>query len=111
MAARTFTQYLLDVSKSGAPHHEYAPILSAVAVSVKLIAAMVSRGALILGPSPHLRRPTSREVNRKLRKLATEILVAQTEDIEQLAAISLADHPSVLPVCADGRYLLVFEAL
>lgn len=110
MAARTFTQYLLGVDESAA-RHGFAHILSAVAVSAKVIAANVSRGPLILDPSPHQRRPTSQDVNRGLRRLATRTLVAQTEGIEQLAAISIADNPRILTVSPTGRYLLLFEAL
>ncbi len=112
MAARTFTQYLLDVSGSGERRHDFAHILSAVAVSVKLTAAMVSRGPLILDATQHpTAAPTTREVNRGLRRLATRTLLAQTESIRQLSAISIADNPSIFPVSADGRYLLLFEAL
>ncbi len=110
MAAQTFTQYLLQVSRAGGQRHDYAHILSAVAVSVKLIAAMVSRGPLILDASTH-QQPTSRDLNRGLRKLATKTLVTQTESIEQLAAISVVDHPRILPVSESGRYVLLFEAL
>ena len=43
MAARTLTQHLLDVGRD-ARGSEYAHILSAVAVAVKLTAAMVRSG-------------------------------------------------------------------
>lgn len=112
MAARTFTQYLLDVSASGERQDDYAHILSAVAVTVKLTAAMVSRGPLILEETPpRLTPPTSSEVMRGLRKLATRTLFTQTESVEQLAAISIAGNPAISRVSASGRYLLLFEAL
>lgn len=109
MAARTFTQYLLDVS-DGAQRREYAHILSAVAVSVKQTAAMVSRGPLILDPAPTA-TPTDRDVDRGLRRLASRALLAQAESIEQLAAVSIADSPSILQMSAKGRYLILFEAM
>jgi len=109
MAARTFTQYLLDVS-DGTQRREYAHILSAVAVSVKQTAAMVSRGPLILDPAPTA-TPTDRDVNRGLRRLASRALLAQAESIEQLAAVSIADSPSILQLSAKGRYLILFEAM
>ena len=111
MGAQTFTRYLLDVSRSGDGRHDYGHILSAVAVSVKLTAAMVSRGPLILDEAQHAATPTPREVNRRLRRLATSTLVAQTESLEQLAAISIAGSPALVRVSPTGRYLLLFEAL
>ena len=111
MAARTFTQHLLEVSRSGGPRHDYAPILSGVAVAVKLIAAMVSRGPLILDQASRSALSAPSEVNRGLRKLATRALFAQTESIDQLAAISVVGNPAIFPVSASGRYLLLFEAL
>lgn len=111
MAARTFTQYLLDVNHD-AGEHDYAHILSAVAVSVKLIAAMVSRGPLILDPQAlGAREPGS--VNRGLRRLATRTLLEQAAGIDQLAAISIAGVPTIYPVAggARARYLLLVEAL
>lgn len=111
MAGRTFTQYLLDVNGSGDRRNDYAHILSAVAVSVKLIAAIVSRGPLILDPAKRATTPSAVEVNRGLRKLATKTLLTQTESIEQLAAISIAGNPTISPMSPTGRYLLLFEAL
>lgn len=111
MAARTFTQYLLDVNGSGERSDDFAHILSAVAVSVKLIAAMVSRGPLILDPTPRSTQPNAVEVNRGLRKLATRTLLEQTGSVEQLAAISIAGNPTTFPMSPTGRYLLLFEAL
>lgn len=111
MAARTFTRYLLDVHERDGRRHDYVHILSAVAVSVKLIAAMVSRGPLILDATPAAASPTPLEVNRALRKLATKTLLSQTESIKQLAAVSIAGNPSSLPATGTGRYLLLFEAL
>lgn len=108
MAARTLTQHLLDVSRTAGTRHDYAPILSGVAVSVKLIAAMVSRGPLILDQALP---PTASELTRGLRRLASRALVTQTEAIEQLAAISMVGKPAIIPVSAGGRYLLLFEAL
>ncbi len=110
MAARTFTQYLLDVSTSDDRHHDDAHILSAVAVAVKLIAAMVSRGPLILDPTLSS-FPSAQAVNRGLRKLATQTLLNQCEPVAQLAAISIAGNPAIFGVSAGGRYLLLFEAL
>lgn len=109
MAARTLTQYLLDISDAP-ERRQYAHILSAVAVSVKLTAAMVSRGSLILDPDPKA-PPTDRDVNRGLLRLASRTLLAQAESIEQLAAVSIADNPAIFPMSPTGRYLLLFEAL
>lgn len=112
MAARTFTRYLLDV-KHDAGDHDYAHILSAVAVSVKLIAAMVSRGPLILDPQSATSGRDSASVQRGLRRMATRMLLDQASGTEQLAAISIAGVPSIYPV-SDGpsaRYLLLLEAM
>jgi len=110
VAARTLTQYLLDVGSAGR-RTDYAHILSAVAVSVKLTAAAVSRGPLTLDPTRHEGRPTDREVNRGLRRLATNNLLAQTESIEQLAGISISGSTTIHHVSPTGRYLLLFEAM
>lgn len=108
MAARTLTQHLLDVGRdaSGA---EYAHILSAVAVAVKLTAAMVSRGPLIVDHPAGA--AGDRQVAIHLRRIASEALLAQTADIRQLAAVSISSSPRVHQVCASGRYLLLFEAM
>lgn len=110
MAARTLTQYLLDVG-SAARRTDYAHILSAVSVSVKLTAAAVSRGPLTLEPNRGEPRPTDREVSRGLRRLATSNLLAQTESIEQLAGISISGNVAIHQVSPTGRYLLLFEAM
>lgn len=111
MASQTFTQYLLDVARRG--DHDYSHILSAVAVSVKLTAAAVSRGPLLLEsatPSPG-RDPAA--VNRAVRRLATRILLDQAGSLEQLAAVSIAGLPDPLMTthAGEGRYLLLVEAL
>ncbi len=112
MAARTLTQYLLDVN-SETGEHDYAHILSAVAVSVKLIAAQVSRGPLILGADLSGGSRDATSVNRGLRRRATGTLLDQAAGIEQLAAISIAGVPSIYPVSSGerARYLLLVEAL
>jgi fructose-1,6-bisphosphatase len=109
VAARTLTQYLLDVGSAGRSA-DYAHILSAVAVSVKLIAAMVGRGPLILD-SDREGTPPDTDVNRRLRRLATSTLLAQTESIEPLAAISIAGSTTINQVSPTGRYLLLFEPM
>jgi fructose-1,6-bisphosphatase len=111
VAARTLTQYLLDVGRSDDRSNDYTHILSAVAVTVKLTAAMVSRGPLVVDAAPHAASPTHRDVNRALRRLTTKTLLAQAEDIEPLAAISLAGSAAIHPVSPTGRYLLLFEGL
>ncbi len=111
MAARTLTQYLLDVGRPDERSNDYTHILSAVAVTMKLTAAMVSRGPLILDAAAQAASPTRRDVNRALRRLATKTLLAQTEDIEPLAAISIAGSRAIHPVSPTGRYLLLFEGL
>lgn len=108
MAARTLTQHLLDVGRD-ARGAEYAHILSAVAVAVKLTAAMVSRGPLIVD-SP-AGTASDRQVAIHLRRMASEALLAQTADIRQLAAVSISSSPRVHQVSASGRYLLLFEAM
>lgn len=111
MTARTFTEYLLDVSGSTEQRGDFAHILSAVAELAKQTAAMLSRGQLILESAPRFTRHSAAEVNRGVRRLATKSLFAQTESIGQLAAISIAGNPEFFSVCASGRYLLLFEAL
>lgn len=109
MAPRTFTQYLLDLHD--APDHDHAHILSAVAVSVKLTAAMVSRGPLALGDVDHQGEHAT--MHRGLRRLATRILLERAAGIEQLAAVSIAGDPSIHLISRSprARYLLLFEAL
>ncbi|MHA6513459.1 class 1 fructose-bisphosphatase [Tessaracoccus sp. Z1128] len=111
MAPRTFTQYLLDLHDSGDDGH--AHILSAIAVSVKLTAAMVSRGQLALGALAQQGQGEHGALHRGLRRLATRILLEQVAGIEQLAAVSIAGDPSIHPISGSprGRYLLLFEAL
>ena len=110
MAARTLTQYLLDVGSVG-QRVGFAQILSAVSVSVKLTAAAISRGPLILDPASRETPPTGRDINRGLRRLATSTLLAQTESIEQLAGISISGSTTIHQVSPTGRYLLLFEAM
>lgn len=109
MAARTLTQYLLGVG-SQRLDFGYAHILSAVSVAVKIIASMVSRGPLIVDPDRH-DAPSERDVNRLLRRRALDALLAQTESVEQLAAISIAGSSEIVPVAPEGDYLLLFEPL
>lgn len=111
MTGRTFSQYLLDVSRSNEKSGEFAHILSAVSVSMKITAAMLSRGPLILKQTPGTPAHTPDEVNREVLRLATESLFTQTELIDQLAAISIEGSPEIFPVSASGRYLLTFEVL
>ena len=109
MAARTLTRYLLDVG-SRDPSATYVHLLSAVSVSVKLTAAAVSRGRLILdeaGAAP----PSDRSVNRGLRQLASRHLLSQTEEVEELAGISFSGRTTFHRASSEGRYLLVFEAM
>lgn len=111
MAARTLTQYLLDVGRGDERRNDYTHILSAVAVSVKLTAAMVSRGVLVVDPTPHQREHSDQETNRTLRRLATRTLLDQAAGIEPLAAVSVAGSATVHVLSPTGRYLLLFEAL
>lgn len=125
MAPRTLTQYLLDIGQRP-DGHTYAHIASAVAVSVKLLAAAISRGPLILsGIDDGGADPCS--VNRHLRRLAPAIVLEQTSSLNQLAAVSLEGgvesldgmpswsrhYPRFSPVSAspEARYLLAVEAL
>lgn len=111
MAARTFTQYLLDLEDEAGRERGYAHILSAIAVSAKLTAAMVSRGPLLAAS-----RSGGRDANglaRELRRHATQMLLDQASGIEQLAGISIAGVPTILPVSESpqARYLVLLEAL
>jgi fructose-1,6-bisphosphatase len=107
VAARTLTRYLLDLERDGA-RSGAAQILSAVAVSVKLTAALISRGALILGDATA--RGTQR-VDVRLRRLATAGILDQTSAIAPLAGVALSGSPALHQVSATGRYVLAFEAL
>lgn len=111
MAARTFTQHLLDLDGSDGRPAGYAHILSAIAVSAKRTAAMVSRGPLVLNESWASRDP--RLLTRQLRRLATRMLLEQASGVEQLAGISIAGIPTVIPVgdSPRARYLVLLEAL
>ncbi len=120
MAARTLTQYLLDVGdcKDG---HDYAHVMSAVAVSIKLIAASVSRGPLIVPAVAEGDAVDSGTVNEQLHELAASILLDQVSTVRQLAAISIVGVPatpaapsprfSVVSSGAQARYLLAVDAL
>lgn len=111
VAARTFTQYLLDLDAEAGRYSGYAQILSAIAVSAKLTAAMVSRGPLITGTRTDGRDASI--VTRELRRHATRMLLEQAAGIEQLAGISIAGVPTIIPVgIGEGaHYLVLLEAL
>ncbi|MGC4152719.1 MAG: class 1 fructose-bisphosphatase [Propionicimonas sp.] len=109
MAARTLTQYLLDLGRNTA-EPDFAHIVSAAAVSAKLTASAVARGPLIHDATGR-EAPTEKQVRRTLRRLATDALLAQTEGIEQLAGISVAGSNKIQQVSPSGRYLLLFEAM
>lgn len=111
MPGRTFGQYLLDVSRAGKPSDDFAHILSAVAMSVKLTATILSRGALIHEQPPNEPPLSVAEVNHQVRQLAIQSLLAQTASIDQLAAISVAGDAEIYQVSESGRYLLAYEAL
>ncbi len=132
MAPRTLTQYLLDLGQRP-DGHTYAHVASAVAISVKLLAAAISRGPLILsGCDDDEVDPCS--TNRHLRRLAPAIVLEQTSGLSQLAALSLEgglrsaeeapsssddsssrsrNYPRFSRVSTDpqARYLLAVEAL
>ncbi len=120
MAAPTLTQYLLDVGDHQ-DGHDYAHVMSAVAVSVKLIAASVSRGPLIVPEAAEGDAVDPRTVNQQLREIAASILLDQVSTVRQLAAISLLGIPGTMPTSSpyfsvvssgpEARYLLVVEAL
>lgn len=117
MSDQTFTQYLLDVQDAARgpqrpPGHDYAHILSAVAVSMKLTASLVSRGPLALsGASRSAGEPGT--LQRGLRRLATRTLLERVAGIGRLAAVSIAGDPSIHQISGgpDARYLLLAEAL
>lgn len=120
MAARTFCHYLLDIGERD-DAHDYAHVLSAVAVSIKLIAASVSRGSLIVPAAMEGNVVSPGVVNQQLRELAASILLDQVSGVRQLAAISLfgapvtpsIPTPDFSPVSSgsQARYLLAVEAL
>lgn len=99
----TLTQYLLDMDEKA-----HAKLLSGLAVAVKLTAAAASRGPLILDDA---RQPSQREVNRSLRRLAGQVLHSQLQGAAELAGISFAGRPEVLPIAGHGRYLMLFDAM
>ena len=112
MAARTLTQYLLDLGRK-TNGHDYAHVLSAVAISMKLIAATVSRGPLITPEAIDGRGFDAVAVNEHLRRLAASILVEQASGVHQLAAISIEGEPDIHPIASgpQARYLLAVEAM
>lgn len=99
----TLTQYLLDMTETA-----HAKLLSGLAVAVKLTAAAASRGPLILDQT---RQPSQRDVNRSLRRLAGQVLLAQFQGCSQLAGMSFAGQPEFLPAAEHGRYLILFDAM
>lgn len=109
MKPRTLTQYLLGVGAS-ASGPDLAQVLSAVSVSVKLTAATVSRGPLILD-LPDREVPTEIQFRRGLRRLAMNWLLAQTEGMEQLAGISVSGSTVINQISSSGRYLLLFDPM
>ena len=110
MPQATLTQYLLDVA-ADASHAGYAHLLSAVAVSVKLTAAAVSRGRLVLDGDPGDAQASDREVGRRLRRFASRSLLERTASVQQLAAVCFARSAPIPAGDSSGRYLLVVEAL
>ena len=110
MPNATLTQYLLDVA-ADAPKAGYAHILSAIAVSVKLTAAAVSRGRLIMDGDADGATTSDQEVGRRLRRFASKALLEQTRAIPQLAGVCFARSAPILGDDPSARYLLVVEAL
>lgn len=111
MAARTLTRYLLDLEDCSGRDHGYPHILSAIAVSAKLTAAAVSRGPVIEQDASGARNADG--VARELRRRATQMLLDQVSGVEQLAGLSFAGVPTILPRGdgEGGRYVALFEAL
>lgn len=106
---RTLTQYLLRVG-AGASGPDLAQIMSAVSVSVKLTAASVSRGPLILDLDTG-EVPTEMQLRSGLRRMAIKWLQSQTEGMEQLAGISVSGSSVIRQVSPTGRYLLLFDPM
>ncbi len=111
MTTRTFTQYLLDVSRSNELRDDFTPILSAMSVLSKLMAALLSRGSLALKKAQEDAPLDRDEVHEEIQQLVTESLLGETASIQQLAAISIAGNPNVFQVSDTGRYLLLTESL
>lgn len=111
MAVRTYTQYLLDLAEQGRHGADCARLLSDIAAAAKLSASTVSRGPLNLELPTDSVQPTVQEVNRGLRRQVTANLLHQVGASEQVAAVSIARDSRIIPVSANGRYLLLFEAL
>ncbi len=111
MTTRTFTQFLLDVSRSNELPDDFTPILSAMSVLSKLMAALLSRGSLALKKTPKDAPLSKTEVHEEIQQLVTESLLGETASIQQLAAISIAGNPNVFQVSDTGRFLLLTESL
>lgn len=105
VAPRTLTAHLLDLEERDLTH-----IINALAVAVRLTASLVARGLAAAGSPGQV---SAERWTRHLRREATRSLLAQMSGVRQLAGVSIAGVPKVLPV-SDGpgaRYLLLVEAL
>lgn len=109
MAAPTLTRYLLGVGRTP-DQQDHARILSAVSVAMKIVAATVSRGPLILDGDSDAPVAPARYM-RALRHRATEVMLSQVEGLPELAAVSIAGRPHINQVSAGGRYLLLVDAM
>lgn len=110
MPAPTLTRYLLGVGRAP-DQQDHVRILSAVATAMKITAATVSRGPLIVQTARGTPAPTASEYKRALRHRATDVLLAQVSDLPELAAVSVAGRPHINQVSAGGRYLLLIDAM
>lgn len=106
--ARTFTQHLLDINDRDTTH-SYAHVLSTVAVSLKLMSAIISRGCLNLSGGGMCR--DNDETNRVVRSASVDTLLEQAEQCDQLSAISFADDPEIYQISQDARCLLAMDVL
>ncbi|MGB3956164.1 MAG: class 1 fructose-bisphosphatase [Brooklawnia sp.] len=110
MPAPTLTRYLLGVGRAP-DQQDHARILSAVAVAMKITAAAVSRGPLIVQGHTKAPAPTASEYKRALRHSATDVLLSQVADLPELAAVSVAGRPHINQVSTGGRFLLLVDAM
>lgn len=108
--SRTFTQYLLEVADRD-DRHPYVHVLSCVAVSLKLLSAIVSRGCLNRRPIGEGPCIDAEETNRVIRDSAIRTILEQAAGCDQLAAISFSDDPQIHQISADGSCLLTMDVL
>lgn len=103
----TFTQHLLAISDRPGDH-TYAHVLSPIAISLKLMAAIISRGALNTPAAGSDGCGEASEMNATIRAASIAAVLDQTAHCDELAAISFFGD-ELHRLSDNGRYLVAID--